>query len=150
MSEVVSWQPGMTLEAVEKATILQAVRFYRGNKTQCSISLGISVRTLDAKLEKYEADGRASEQHLIDERNKRNAILNRMRGIATPTDGSIAPAQNPKTLETGKPLHETSEGVHVQSIAEISSEQSVPVPERLEVQEMLPLKTATSGKHGRR
>lgn len=47
------WQPGQTLESVEKDTIEKAFRFYQQNKTKTAQSLQCSVRTLDAKLEKY-------------------------------------------------------------------------------------------------
>ena len=47
------WQPGKTLESIEREVIQQAFRFYQGNKTATANSLGIAIRTLDAKLEKY-------------------------------------------------------------------------------------------------
>ena len=54
--EMLFWQPGYTLEQVEKEAIMSAYRFYHQNKTRTSQSLKISVRTLDAKLAKYEKD----------------------------------------------------------------------------------------------
>lgn len=48
-----SWQPGMTLADVEKATILHAFRHFRGNKTQTAQALGITVKTIYNKLESY-------------------------------------------------------------------------------------------------
>lgn len=47
------WTPSMTLEDVEKEVIKEAFAFHRQNKTQTSIALGISIRTLDSKLAKY-------------------------------------------------------------------------------------------------
>lgn len=47
------WQPGMTIEVIEKEVILQALKFYRGNKSMTARSLDISVRTLHNKLERY-------------------------------------------------------------------------------------------------
>lgn len=47
------WQPGKTLESIEKEVILKALRFYQGNKTHTSRSLGIAIRTIDNKLEHY-------------------------------------------------------------------------------------------------
>lgn len=47
------WQPGRTLEEIERETIEKAFRFYQGNKTQTAASLGIAIRTLDNKLDKY-------------------------------------------------------------------------------------------------
>jgi transcriptional regulator with PAS, ATPase and Fis domain len=50
---MIAWQPGMTLEDMEKQIILKAFRFFNKNKTQTAKSLGIAIRTLDAKLDKY-------------------------------------------------------------------------------------------------
>ena len=50
---MINWQPGITLEEIEKQVILKALEFYQGNKTKTALSLGIAVRTLDNKLEKY-------------------------------------------------------------------------------------------------
>jgi DNA-binding NtrC family response regulator len=51
---MILWQPGVTLEDIEKQVIQKAFSFYRGNKTATAKSLGIAIRTLDAKLEKYD------------------------------------------------------------------------------------------------
>jgi len=45
----------MTLEEGEQNIVIEAFRFYRGNKTHTANGLGISYRTLDEKLKKYEA-----------------------------------------------------------------------------------------------
>lgn len=47
------WTPGQTLEAIEREVILKAYRFYQQNKTHTATALGISIRTLDAKLAKF-------------------------------------------------------------------------------------------------
>lgn len=47
------WQPGQTLDDIEKEVILKAIKFYGGNKTRTASSLGIAVRTLDNKLAIY-------------------------------------------------------------------------------------------------
>lgn len=49
----VTWQPGFTLAHMEKQVVLAAFRFYHGNKTRTAQSLGIAIRTLEAKLESY-------------------------------------------------------------------------------------------------
>lgn len=48
-----NWQPGMTMEDVERQAIEKAFGHYRGNKTHTAESLGIAIRTLDSKLAKY-------------------------------------------------------------------------------------------------
>lgn len=50
------WQPGMSMEDVEKEVYSKALRFYQNNKSQTSRSLGVSVRTLDSKIEKYDIE----------------------------------------------------------------------------------------------
>ncbi len=51
--ETVVWQPGMTLDELEKRAILACYKFNRSNKTITAQSLGISVRTLDNKFALY-------------------------------------------------------------------------------------------------
>lgn len=50
---MIIWQPGRTLDDIEKEVILKALGFYQGNKTHTARSLGIAIRTLDNKLAKY-------------------------------------------------------------------------------------------------
>lgn len=52
MSDAI-WYMGMTLDDLEKQAIEKAYRLYGQNKTATAASLGIAIRTLDAKLEKY-------------------------------------------------------------------------------------------------
>lgn len=46
------YQPGMTLAEVELKVIQYALRFHENNKTKAAQSLGISIRTIDNKLNK--------------------------------------------------------------------------------------------------
>lgn len=81
MRESVIWSPGQTLDLLEKEVIVKAFRFYHGNKTATSNSLGISIRTLENKLEKYESE--AMLQDAVNERlrKEREYFLARSRGI---------------------------------------------------------------------
>ncbi|MEG0646633.1 MAG: helix-turn-helix domain-containing protein, partial [Bacteroides sp.] len=45
---------GMTLDEIERKTILQALERYQGNLSQVALSLGISRAALYRRLEKYE------------------------------------------------------------------------------------------------
>lgn len=47
------WQPGVTLEAVEKNVILAALDFYQGNKSMAAAALGVTTKTIYNKLESY-------------------------------------------------------------------------------------------------
>lgn len=53
-----TWQMGQTLADIEKETILQAFKFFQNNKTHTARSLGISIRTLDHKLDQYKGGGK--------------------------------------------------------------------------------------------
>jgi DNA-binding NtrC family response regulator len=52
----VFWQPGVTLEEIEKQVILAALRFYNQNRTVTADALGISVRTIQNKIAKWEEE----------------------------------------------------------------------------------------------
>jgi hypothetical protein len=56
----VSWQPGQTLDDLERDAIDMALRFFEQNKTRTAQALGICVRTLYAKLEKRQITGTGS------------------------------------------------------------------------------------------
>jgi len=137
MSEQVFWSPGVTLEGIEKQVILMAFRFYRGNKTQCSISLGINVRTLERKLEDYE--NAAKKQREVEEReaSERDNQLRRARGVIQNPDGTSQ-------------VRGTYSGAHVESAVEAPSQQPVPVPQPQKVQDVLPKQVAASGNTRRR
>lgn len=60
---MVSWQPGVTIADVEKATIFAALKFYQGNKTQTAKALDIAIRTLDNKLAQYEEEKSKEVKH---------------------------------------------------------------------------------------
>lgn len=51
------WQPGVTLAEVEQHTIIAALKFYHGNRTLASNALGISLRTLTARIDQYRKAG---------------------------------------------------------------------------------------------
>lgn len=51
------WQPGVSLEQIERETILSALRFFHGNRTHAASSLGISVRTILNKIQRYKEQG---------------------------------------------------------------------------------------------
>lgn len=69
-----SWQPGRTLDDIEKETILMALSFYGNNKTATANSLNISLRTLVRKLEIYSGitppPEEGEEHHEEETRNK--------------------------------------------------------------------------------
>lgn len=118
------WIPGQSLEYIEQLAIEEAYRFYRGNKTQTANALRISIRTLNVKLEKYEAEQqqrkRADDQH----RNEQRLFLERARGQS--------PFQVPSSIPS------TATRPFLESTAQVANESKVSVSERKEVQEVLP------------
>lgn len=77
---MIVWSPGVTLEAVEEQIIKRALAHYQGNKTMTAQVLGIAVRTLDNKLEKYFQDEKKHEQSMQEEKKRREDFLARCRG----------------------------------------------------------------------
>lgn len=136
----VNWTPGVTLEEMERQTILCAMHFYQGNKTQTAIALGVSVRTIDAKMEKYEQDRVSHQERVRLEREKDLAILNRMRGVTPYID----------TKTQGQGVLGTNSGLYVEPAAHVPAQQPVPMPQRSEVQAVLPRQVATGGNGKRR
>lgn len=122
MSDMIMWSPGTSLEEVEKQVILKAFRHFRGNKTATANALGIAIRTLDNKLEKYQKDGEDHERRIHEERTKREEFLIRQRGIGRDANGA--------------PIMETQERVRVQPTAPISPQQSMSLSEREKIQSM--------------
>lgn len=52
-----NWQPGQTLNDIEKNVILEALRYHHGNRTHTAKALAISIRTLRNKLAEYRMSG---------------------------------------------------------------------------------------------
>jgi hypothetical protein len=80
MFNTVNWSPGVTLENVERQVILAAYRHFRSNKTQTAQSLGIAIRTLDNKLEKYQHDDKRHERTKSHAERQREEFNQRQRG----------------------------------------------------------------------
>lgn len=76
----IHWTPGMTMLDVEKQVIKAAINYFKNNKTQTAKSLGMSVRTLDTKLEKMKTDDQDDLKRLEAKHRAREAFLARQRG----------------------------------------------------------------------
>lgn len=121
----VIWTPGMKLEYIEKQVIQLAMSHYRNNKTAASQSLGISIRTLDGRLEKYDEDERIERERHDEERRKRDEYAARARGIPPAQyDTSATPRM----------------GIQPPPVA--AAQQAMSMPVGIEVQKMLPEKSA--------
>lgn len=132
MNEQIIWSPGVSLEEIEKQVILKALRFYRGVKTTTANALGISVRTLDNKLEQYNADTAKNAEAQAEEKARREEFQRRSRGIACAQPNGILP---PKA--EARP--------HVEPAQVTAQELAMPMPIGKEVQSMPPKRAAGGG-----
>ena len=85
MNNPVYWTSGMTLEAMERLVIQQAFSVFRNNKTATANALGISVRTLDSKLEKYAEEQQVKDQNAAELKKRTADFHMRSRGLPAPT-----------------------------------------------------------------
>ena len=132
------WMPGMTLEALEQAVIQKAYRFYRNNKTATAQALGISVRTLDNKLERYEMTAIEGEAAHDARKLESDRQLARARGLA------------PVTETVQVPSVATAQGLHVQPPSQTTAESAVSMSKRPEIQEVSPRQAIAGGSNRRR
>jgi len=130
----------MTVDAVTKLLTLEAYRYWRGNKTATANSLGISVRTLETWLEKYEQDERDQQRRESEYKLEQERILQRLRG-------EHAGASTGPSKQDGKDAANT--GLRLESAQNPQQEYALPVPERQKVQEVLPSDVAHGGKRKR-
>lgn len=77
---MIVWTPGMTLDDLERAVITTAFRVYRENKTATAAALGVSVRTLDNKFDRYAQDDAAREVAAAEREEANAKLLARARG----------------------------------------------------------------------
>lgn len=147
---LINWTPGQTLEILEKQAILAAFQFYRGNKTQTSQSLGISIRTLDTKLGEYKINFDEEKDADYERRKEREQFLARSRGDRTPnylTTGHKlnVEAERPESEKRSQDVSRAAAGARVESAAVPAAQQPVPVSERKEVQSVSPGQASMGG-----
>jgi hypothetical protein len=138
---VVQWTPGMTLESVERAVVVAAFRHYRSNKTMTANSLGIAIRTLDLKLEKYAADDKAGTEKEDAERKRREDWLIKQRNGYGP-DGPGSLVRMRKAVDAPAAGPAPAAGLRVESPVKAAPQPAMSVHERKEVQGMPPAAAA--------
>lgn len=99
------WQPGLTLERVEKQAIEEAMVFYRGVKAHVAKSLGIGVRTLDSKLEQYESEEKLRQDRIVQLEENNAKMLQAQRGLSMEQGGQLASKQ-PVPMRIGEEVQE--------------------------------------------
>lgn len=166
---MVNWSPGITLETIERQVILAAYRHFRGNKTATANSLGIAIRTLDNKLEKYQGDDDTMEKNDAQRKANADEFLKRQRGFQTGVDGALVPITERRIYDTPdatlvaarkatleRPAQgrmsndgETEAGLRMESASDDSAQQPVPLPLGKEVQGMSS-RQAAGNRNGKR
>lgn len=129
------WTPGVKIDEMEKVIIEEAYKFYNGNKTTTANSLGISIRTLENKLEKYAQETKCHEERVKTDEERRREWLEVQRGNKPVPEWATQP-------QAGAGAHGRN---GLESVKRISKEQAVSLPELDEVQEVLPPKAAVGG-----
>lgn len=145
--ENINWSPGVTLEAIEKMVILKALYHFKYNKTATAGSLGIAIRTLDNKIEKYEYEKIIEEERQADALRRRTDFLIKQRGNPPNNVGiPFSPGSQTSQISDIQRHFNTSSGSRMESFTNASEKSSMPMQERNEVQTMLPSKAPTGGK----
>lgn len=147
MNGIIIWSPGVSLEDIEKQVIQRAFEHYRLNKTATAGALGISIRTLDNKLERYDADKKLEEEAFARDKQSRDHHLARSRGISV---GQNIDVRSSPAAPQARDSAQAERRVRMEPPIDIAGQSAVPVPERAEVQEMLPSKVAQGSNRGRR
>lgn len=133
------WTPGRTLEQIEKEAILKAYAHHRQNKTQTANSLGISIRTLDSKLEKYQQDDVENEQRIENAKKREDDFIKRSRGNVEAINAAANAPINFETKKTNGPIKNgdaLETGVRVESVARASEKYEMPLSKQEEVQSL--------------
>lgn len=147
--DTITWTPGLSLDAVERMVILKAFQFFKKNKTATAASLGISLRTLDNKLERYEMEAKLEEERQANEARKRTEFLIRQRGNPPNNEGIVYTPFTATVKEDSTQRHfPTPSGPRMESIANATPEQPLSMPKPEEVQVVLP-KHVAQGNKGR-
>lgn len=128
MINPVFWSPGVTLEHMEMLVILAAYKHYSFNKTATSNALKISIRTLDAKLTKYEKDKEAHEQRAEDARTQRELFNKRQRGAPNSTE-----IRQPPRAIVGKSGVPSEKGIRVEPSSQATAQHEMPLQKRAQV-----------------
>lgn len=75
------FQIGVKLEDMERQIILYTLHFFKENREACARALGVSVKTIFNKLEKYEADNQVQIKQEEEYQKKRAEWLKRARAV---------------------------------------------------------------------
>jgi hypothetical protein len=121
---MISWQPGMTLEIIEKNAILKAFAYFTMNKTATANALGIAIRTLDSKLKQYSEESEREKQRIREQQ--------------------ITDDQNRERARFGSNYNGAQSAIRLEPTAQVAQEYALPMSKQKEIQE-LPFTQAVAG-----
>lgn len=116
-----SWQPGQTIEDLERDAIKSAMKFFQGNKTAVANALGVTVKTIYNKLEQYDIERADREK-----------------------------ADKQREEAAKKEIFAARHGLHVEPPREVPEKQPVLLRQQEKVQEMPPARHASGNAKGSR
>lgn len=163
VQNIVHWSPGISLESMERQVILAAFRYYRGNKTATAQSLGIAIRTLDNKLEKYQSEDKQQEERENATESQRAEFLKASRGLEANVERKPTPAADEFIRQreerrrareaegaqrAGTDGDSSKAGVRMESSSQDRAERSMPLPVGSEVQKVSS-RNASTNRQGR-
>ncbi len=122
--------PGMKLEDIEKMHILNTFKYCGGDRAKTAHCLGVSIRTIGNKLEQYKKEDEKEGKRLDEVKRQREEFQQRQRGIH--------PAQFGQASSALRSFDLRPEEGGFQSTTEVKSQSEMPLPERQEVQNVLP------------
>lgn len=135
----ITWTPGIKLAEIEKEIILKAYKFCSDNKTTTARMLGLDIKTLRAKIEKYDKEK--------EEEIKRDELRRKLNEDFQRKSRGLPPIHFPEIKKSDG--NKTNEGVCMESSSNYREKQSVPLQERKEIQEVLP-ETTSESSNGRK
>lgn len=132
--DLIIWTPGVTLAEIERQVIEKSFAFYKGNKSATARALGVTVKTLDNKFERYASDDAAANEAKAYDERRRQELLERSRygtgaGISNPLVPSTAPSRRdvPPHVERG-----------VEPASDVSAPEPLPMSDGQEFSGVLP------------
>lgn len=147
--DAIIWTPGVTLEQIERQVIEKAFSHFQKNKTSTAHALGIAIRTLDSKFERYAEQDKSMTVFEEERKRERAYQLARARG-QSPAQYGYDTGSMPRIPQAAAVVNQAETRVHVESAANSKAQPEVPMPKREEVQELLPKQAAASGHSKRR
>ena len=97
-----NWQPGITLDEIERDVIIAALKFYHWNRTKTAEALEVSVRTIQNKIAQYIEQGFLSKQEQepfkVEEPEESEEIEEEDESISIPVRRGRPPNPNKRKL----------------------------------------------------